>query len=116
MLLSTLYGNLSSKDKIPIGKRVQRVKSLRDRVQVVTADGEELAGDLLIGADGVYSVIRQEMWRLAEEVQSAPCSRNDWDGECWILKSMSMVQTRTNMEMSKTRIVRTNASSASPIH
>lgn len=58
MLLATLYKNLETKNKILTGKKVQTIKSLRDRVHIVTTDGEKFKGDLLIGADGVYSTIR----------------------------------------------------------
>lgn len=56
------------------------------------------------------------MWRLAEDVQSAAFSRKDWDGKCWILNPMSAEGIRTNMQMSKLHIVRTNAFLVSPIH
>ena len=37
-------------------------------VRVVTKDGEEFAGDIVVGMDGVHSVIRQEMWALADKL------------------------------------------------
>lgn len=81
MLLATLYENLTSKDKILTGAKVQTIKTLQNGVEVVTADGREFKGDLLLGADGVYSVTRQEMWRHANEMQSAAFPQEDWNGE-----------------------------------
>ena len=37
-------------------------------VRVITKDGEEFAGDIVVGVDGVHSVIRQEMWALADKL------------------------------------------------
>jgi 2-polyprenyl-6-methoxyphenol hydroxylase-like FAD-dependent oxidoreductase len=35
---------------------------------VVTEDGAVYTGDLIVGADGVHSSIRSEMWRLADAI------------------------------------------------
>jgi len=37
-------------------------------VRVITKDGEEFAGDIVVGVDGVHSTIRQEMWALADKL------------------------------------------------
>lgn len=36
---------------------------------VHTEDGHTYKGDLVVGADGVHSQVRAEMWRLAEEMK-----------------------------------------------
>lgn len=36
---------------------------------MVTDDGSVFTGDLVVGADGIHSRIRSEMWRLAEDIQ-----------------------------------------------
>lgn len=35
---------------------------------MVTEDGAVYTGDLIVGADGVHSSVRSEMWRLADVI------------------------------------------------
>lgn len=44
------------------------MRLLGDSASVVTEDGSVFRGDLIVGADGVHSRIRSEMWRLADEL------------------------------------------------
>jgi 2-polyprenyl-6-methoxyphenol hydroxylase-like FAD-dependent oxidoreductase len=81
MLLATLYENLKNKDKVITGAKVQTINTLLGGVEVVTADGQVFNGDLLVGADGVYSAVRQEMWRLVEETHTQSFPKKDWDGK-----------------------------------
>ena len=81
MLLATLYENLRNKDKVITGAKVQIITTLLGGVEVVTTDGQAFNGDLLVGADGVYSAVRQEMWRLADEIPTESFPRQDWDGK-----------------------------------
>lgn len=81
MLLATLYENLGNKDKVITGAKVQTITTLLGGVEVVTTDGQAFNGDLLVGADGVYSAVRQEMWRLADEIPTKSFPRQDWDGK-----------------------------------
>lgn len=67
MLLQVLYNNIRDKTKILTGKRVQKVDLNDDGVVVQTSDGSTYTGDILIGADGIHSAVRGEMWRLANE-------------------------------------------------
>lgn len=48
-------------------------------VQVTTSDGRRFAGDILVGADGVHSFVRQEMWRLAKQEAPGYFSDNEID-------------------------------------
>ena len=80
MLLATLYENLRNKEKVITGAKVQTITTLLGGVEVVTTDGQAFNGDLLVGADGVYSAVRQEMWRLADEIPTESFPRKDWDG------------------------------------
>ncbi|KAL4781266.1 hypothetical protein BJX76DRAFT_363710 [Aspergillus varians] len=45
---------------------VARVKSLEEGVEVETRDGRLFTGSIVVGADGVHSMTRDEMWRIAE--------------------------------------------------
>ncbi|PUU81908.1 hypothetical protein B9Z19DRAFT_1190852 [Tuber borchii] len=67
-LLALFYKHVPEKSKILPGKRVVKVIHSDTGVRVITKDGEEFAGDIVVGVDGVHSVIRQEMWALADEL------------------------------------------------
>lgn len=62
-----LYSHVKNKDKVLTGKRVDEVITATNGVMVKTKDGETFTGNILIGADGVHSLVRREMWRLAAE-------------------------------------------------
>lgn len=44
-----------------------KILACSGRVEVETEDGSTIYGDLIVGADGVHSRIRQEMQRIAAE-------------------------------------------------
>ncbi|KAK8071479.1 monooxygenase [Apiospora hydei] len=49
------------------GKRVDTIKQDDAGVTVYCTDGSSYQGDIVVGADGVRSKVRQEMWRASEE-------------------------------------------------
>ncbi|KAH8774743.1 FAD binding domain-containing protein [Diaporthe sp. PMI_573] len=67
MLLQVLYEHIRHKERVLTEKRVSGVQMDDSGVTVKTHDGSTYTGDILIGADGVRSTIRQEMWRLASQ-------------------------------------------------
>ncbi|KAF7541677.1 hypothetical protein G7054_g424 [Neopestalotiopsis clavispora] len=83
MVLQVLYDNIRDKSKIITKSRVHRVELTEDEVLVRTTDRTLYRGDILVGADGIHSAVRTEMWRLAnkmspgwipsDEHQSVPC-------------------------------------------
>lgn len=60
-----MYENLNDKSKIKLQKRISKVDHSERGVIVTCDDGTTISGDVLIGCDGVHSVVRNEMWRLA---------------------------------------------------
>ncbi|PHH78826.1 hypothetical protein CDD80_6197 [Ophiocordyceps camponoti-rufipedis] len=62
-LLEILYGKLEGKSHVHTGQRVVKVDDEGHRAVVRTADGKEYTGDLVVGADGVHSIVRSEIWR-----------------------------------------------------
>jgi 2-polyprenyl-6-methoxyphenol hydroxylase-like FAD-dependent oxidoreductase len=49
-----------------VSKEIFKIEQLDDKVQIITKDGATFTGDLLVGADGVHSRTRAEMWTIAE--------------------------------------------------
>ncbi|KAF2020082.1 FAD-binding domain-containing protein [Aaosphaeria arxii CBS 175.79] len=68
MVLKLLYENIRDKSKILTNKRVKNVRITDDGVLVNTADGSSYQGDILVGADGIHSTVRTEMWNIANKM------------------------------------------------
>ncbi|RDW72366.1 FAD-dependent oxidoreductase [Aspergillus mulundensis] len=67
VVLEVLFRQLGKwQDHILTGKRVVKVDHLPDGVRVHCADGSVFEGDLVVGADGVRSVVRQQMWNYMD--------------------------------------------------
>ncbi|GAD99479.1 FAD binding monooxygenase [Paecilomyces variotii No. 5] len=64
--LEILYRTYPDKSNILLNKKVVEVRLLGKEACVVTEDGSTYTGKLVVGADGVHSCIRSEMWRLAD--------------------------------------------------
>lgn len=63
-LLALLYGALPDKTKVKVGTRVTNIQQLSaDGVQVQTDTGAVYHADLVVGADGVHSFTRSELWK-----------------------------------------------------
>lgn len=65
-VIQALYDNLKDKSKIHTSCEVIKVEFLGSEVKVETTDGSEFTGSIVVGADGVHSRMRQEMWRIAD--------------------------------------------------
>ena len=50
-----------------MGKRAVQIEMVKDGVQVKTNDGDVFTGDIVIGADGVHSFVREEMESLMKK-------------------------------------------------
>ncbi|KAH6871228.1 FAD-binding domain-containing protein [Thelonectria olida] len=68
MVLQVLYNNIRDKTRVLTKKCVKRVNLTNDGVVVKTSDGSSYAGDILVGADGIHSSVRGEMWRIANQM------------------------------------------------
>ncbi|KAG0003832.1 hypothetical protein BGZ80_005729 [Entomortierella chlamydospora] len=65
--------------KISRGKKVIRTKERDDGVTVHCSDGTEYECSILVGADGAYSVVRQNMYKkLDEEGNLPPSDKEDF--------------------------------------
>ncbi|KAF9343356.1 hypothetical protein BGX26_005862, partial [Mortierella sp. AD094] len=85
-----LYDLLRSQipnDKISMGKKVLRTKEHDDRVTVFCSDNTSYDCSILVGADGVYSAVRQNMHKRLDEEGKLPLC----DGEDFSIGFITMV-------------------------
>jgi 2-polyprenyl-6-methoxyphenol hydroxylase-like FAD-dependent oxidoreductase len=75
-LVETLFDHLEDKSKVLLGKNVVSVEHSAARITVKCGDGSSYDGDVLVGADGVSSKTKQEMWRLAESTKAGVMSED----------------------------------------
>lgn len=77
-LLEILYNALPDKEVVvKTSKAVVRIEEQSDIARVYTYDGECYEGDLVVGADGVHSRVRAEIWRLANSIQGRQLSNSE---------------------------------------
>lgn len=81
MILEVLWRNLKNKDNILVNKKVTKVELEPSRVKVETGDGSSYYGDILVGADGVHSKVRNEMWRLADVLEPGYIPASEYKGQ-----------------------------------
>lgn len=60
--------------KIHFGKRVQTISEDKDSVTVHTTDNNKYEGDIVVGADGAYSAVRQSMYEQLRAKGVLPAS------------------------------------------
>jgi 2-polyprenyl-6-methoxyphenol hydroxylase-like FAD-dependent oxidoreductase len=63
--LEIFIDKIKSKSKILLNKNITSVEQSDSGVTVKCDDGTSYQGDILAGADGVRSKVREEMWCLA---------------------------------------------------
>ncbi|KAJ1337990.1 FAD dependent monooxygenase [Microdochium nivale] len=76
--VSVLHNHVQHKERLLVNRKVVRIESDVDPsstsdspARVHTADGDVFEAQVVIGADGVHSFVRSEMWRLADEATAA---------------------------------------------
>ncbi|TEA19168.1 FAD-dependent monooxygenase andE [Colletotrichum sidae] len=70
-LICILYNHIKEKDRIFVNKKIRRVETSPDSAVVYAQDGSVFEGEIVIGADGVRSTIRREMWRNADDANDS---------------------------------------------
>ncbi|KAM4066344.1 FAD binding domain-containing protein [Hirsutella rhossiliensis] len=66
--LEILYNKLVYKDRVHTGQTVLSIEDLGSHVVARTAD-REYSGHLVVGADGVHSIVRAEIWNQANQAK-----------------------------------------------
>ncbi|KAG0022377.1 hypothetical protein BGZ81_008549 [Podila clonocystis] len=72
-----LYNLLLSqipKDRIHLGKRILSFKQDNDGVLIQCSDNSNYVGDILVGADGAYSAVRQHLYKTLKVDKTLPAS------------------------------------------
>jgi 2-polyprenyl-6-methoxyphenol hydroxylase-like FAD-dependent oxidoreductase len=60
--IEMLYNTLPGKSRVRTGQNITSIHQDDNGVEVHLANGQAERGDIVIGADGVYSYVRDVMW------------------------------------------------------
>ncbi|KAF9426481.1 hypothetical protein BGZ94_006468 [Podila epigama] len=63
-----------SPDRLHLGKKVVSTGQTANGVFVGLADGEICSGDILVGADGAYSLVRKQLYHRLQQQKKLPAS------------------------------------------
>ncbi|KAG0086699.1 hypothetical protein BGZ92_007948 [Podila epicladia] len=72
--LYDLLINSIPRERILLGKRVLSSIQNEDSVMVRCSDNTSYHGDILVGADGAYSAVRQNLYKILKEKKRLPAS------------------------------------------
>lgn len=67
--LEVLWQNLPDQSKVLFNKKVDDIVEDDDGVEVFLSDGTSEKGDIVVGADGVHSTVREKMWERANRLE-----------------------------------------------
>ncbi|KAK0638444.1 FAD-dependent monooxygenase bik2 [Lasiodiplodia hormozganensis] len=68
-VLEILYDKIQDKSRISTGKRVILVENFPTHATVTATDGSQLQASIIVGADGVHSVVRRAINALAPSLE-----------------------------------------------
>jgi len=88
--------------KISLGKKVLKVEEKEDKVIIHCSDGSAYRGDILVGADGAYSAVRQNIFRDMKEAGILPKS----DSEDLVAGYTCMVGVTDSLDLEKYPMLR----------
>ncbi|KAJ0103784.1 monooxygenase fad-binding protein [Diaporthe amygdali] len=71
-LLCVLHKHIREKERLLVNQQITHVDGLEDKAIVHTSAGHFFEAQVVIGADGVRSTVRKEMWRNAEVAGAVP--------------------------------------------
>jgi 2-polyprenyl-6-methoxyphenol hydroxylase-like FAD-dependent oxidoreductase len=96
IVLRILFEHIQAKERVLLHKRVDHVEYFESGVCVVTTDGSIFKGDIVVGGDGVYSKVRQEMWRVADRVEPGYIPATDKKAMFAEYRCLFGIASRTN--------------------
>ena len=79
-LIEGLYQDLVDKSRIYTSCGALKVDHMDQGVKVETPDGRVFTGSIVVGADGVHSPVRQEMWRIMDAEMPGSPATDDRNG------------------------------------
>ncbi|CAG8112183.1 unnamed protein product [Penicillium olsonii] len=68
MLIGILYNKIEDKSRVLMSQRVHTIENSGSSVTVHTSTGQKFTGSIVVGADGIHSTVRQEMWKEAQRL------------------------------------------------
>ncbi|KFH70983.1 hypothetical protein MVEG_03829 [Podila verticillata NRRL 6337] len=72
--LYDLLINSVPRDRILLGKRILSFSQNEDNVMITCSDSSSYYGDILVGADGAYSAVRQNLYKQLKKAHKLPSS------------------------------------------
>lgn len=76
-----LYKHVREKHRLLNNQKIVHIDNLEDRAVVQTKAGDVFEAQVVIGADGVRSTVRKEMWRNAAVAGPSAVPEADKKGE-----------------------------------
>lgn len=92
LALEIMYENLPDKSKVLGGKKVTKVIETQNGVRVTLADGSYEEGDVVVGCDGVRSMVREKIWEMADKL--APQLISDREKNCKTPRTSNLQKTK----------------------
>lgn len=68
-VLEILYDKIQDKSRIHTAKRVTSVENFPTHATITATDGSQLQASIVVGADGVHSVVRRAINALAPSLE-----------------------------------------------
>ncbi|KAL3425892.1 FAD binding domain-containing protein [Phlyctema vagabunda] len=76
-LLKLISDRLPKESKVLTSKRVRSIDQTKTGVTAVCEDGTEYTGDIIVGADGVHSVVRSAMLKHLEQITPGSTKKDE---------------------------------------
>lgn len=90
-LLQILFDSIQDNSKVHTSSECVKIEELEDGVRVALKDGSIIRGDVLVGADGVHSRMRNEIWRIAGS-EAAEYNVPDLSGCEYLCRKLSILE------------------------
>ena len=91
---------------------MSQVKLIPGGVEVLTRDGDNFKGSIVVGADGIHSTVRAEMFRLAGELQPGNLDQGELDKvPCYYKCSFGIAKDVPNWNYEDLYMVRSDGAS-----